>query len=132
MPESGIVQQYWSVLREAVQLRKEKAFLGMVSRQVLHIQWPAAFDAEIFRSGIDKVSGQKGLKDEDYIGFQLISHIPPHFWEEHLCAEPAAVLGYFRQHALGKTLVPALGLAASRFRNAAWARLLVKDDHTFY
>lgn len=134
IPSSSIIQQYWQIVQQAVTLVKEKTMLGLLSKTKLQIQLPAAIDESIFKTGIDKISSKprKGLTDDDMIIFQLISHIPPHFWESYLQETPAHIVDLFLKDAEAVRFLPAIGIAAARFENRVWAPFIIADERTYY
>lgn len=132
IPGSSILQKYQDVLAQSVNIKKEKALLGMLNKTSLQFQLPANVPEDIFKSGIEKLSGQRSISDEGFILYQLISYTPPVFWESHLgCASPE-VIELFKRTDEGKRMIPAIGLAAGRFGAAGWARLFINDENTFY
>ena len=130
IPGSSIVNKYQDLLKESVILRKEKALLGMVTKISIQQKLPAAVDESIFKSGIEKLAGQKAsFTDESFILYQLISAVPPSFWEKQFESAPAQVLEYFEKYANDK--VSALGLAVSRFNHKEWVSYFF-DQPAFY
>ncbi|RKR83059.1 hypothetical protein BDD43_3259 [Mucilaginibacter gracilis] len=130
IPGSSIVNQYQDLLRESVVLKKEKALLGMMTKVSIQQKLPATVDEHIFKSGIEKLAGPKSaLTDEGYILHQLISAVPPSFWETQFEASPAQVVEYFEKY--GNDKVSALGLAVSRFKQKEWVPYFL-DQPGFY
>ncbi len=132
IPSSGIVQQYQQVLQQAVVLKKEKALLGLSSKLVLQIQLPAAVDETIFTSGIEKLSSQSKITDEQHILQQLISHVPPDFWEAHFNEPPTQVLQIFEKEKATAFYVPAIAAATANFKNKNWAALIADTGSAYY
>ncbi len=119
IPGSSIVNQYQDLLKESVILKKEKALFGMMTKLSIQQKLPLNVDESIFKSGIEKLAGQKAsFTDESFILHQLISAVPPSFWEKQFESAPAQVFEYFEKYANDK--VPALGLAVSRFKQKEW------------
>ncbi|SFD01949.1 hypothetical protein SAMN05518672_10167 [Chitinophaga sp. CF118] len=129
IPSSTIIQQYWQIVQQAVTLKKESAFLGLGSKTALSIQLPAVVDDKIFKTGIEKLSNDKAVSDEDFILYQLISFIPPDFWETHFNETPTVIYQLFSKH---ENLLPALGEAAGRFKNRTWAPLFTGNTGRHY
>jgi len=132
LPGSSIIQRYWEVAKQAITLKKEKAMLGLSSKTVLHVELPAAIDEEIFKTGIERLSSDKKVSDEDHILEQLVSAIPPHLWESHLEATPDKILAMFTGHPEAARFYHALESAACRFRNVQWATLFAAEGRHFY
>ena len=59
IPGSSILQQYEEIIKQGVVIKKEKALLGISNKTVLQFQVPASIPESIFKSGIEKLSGQK-------------------------------------------------------------------------
>ncbi|MDP4262228.1 MAG: DUF5691 domain-containing protein [Bacteroidota bacterium] len=131
IPGSAIIRQYQEILRQAVNVKKEKALLGMTSKTVLQFHLPADIPETIFKSGIEKLSGQKNISDETFILYQLIGYTPPPFWEEHLDCSASEVVMLFKKSEDGRQLLPAIGLAAGRFKITEWATYFI-DENSFY
>jgi len=130
IPGSSIVNQYQDLLKESVILKKEKALLGMMTKISIQQKLPLNVDESIFKSGIEKLAGQKAsFTDESFIIYQLISAVPPSLWETLFDAAPAQVFEYFEKYASDK--IPALGLAVSTFKQKEWISYFL-DQPGFY
>lgn len=130
IPGSSIVNQYQDLLKESVILKKEKALLGMMTKISIQQKLPLNVDESIFKSGIEKLAGQKAsFTDESFIIYQLISAVPPSLWETQFGSAQAEVFEYFEKYANDK--VPALGLAVSRFKQKEWISYFL-DQPGFY
>ncbi len=126
LPGSSIVQLYEEVLRQSVSLKQEKALLGLVNKIKLQFQLPANLNPQIFNTGIEKMAGPNvKMSDEDYVMFQLISSVPPSFWERHLQASREQVIEYFEKYAADK--VQALCNAVALFKSKEWQPLVFKQ-----
>lgn len=132
IPGSSIVREYEELMRQSVSIKKEKTMLGMSSKTSLEFKLPASIPDAIFKSGIDKLSGQKNISDESFIFYQIISFIPPVFWETYLNSSPRDVVELFNRTEEGKNKIPALGLATGRFHAKNWAKLFIGDERSFY
>ncbi|MEJ7587634.1 MAG: DUF5691 domain-containing protein [Ferruginibacter sp.] len=132
IPASSIVQKYWSVLKTAVVLKKEKALFGLSTKTLLQVQIPGTIDEEIFRTGIDKLSNQKEFSDGEFIIFQLIKYVPPVLWESHFNAGPEAIIGYFQQDEKGRKFLAALVAAIVQFKDQRWAFAFMQHNKVFY
>ncbi|QEC80003.1 DUF5691 domain-containing protein [Mucilaginibacter ginsenosidivorax] len=119
IPGSSIVKQYEDLLAKAVTLKKEKAMLGMMTKISIRQELPATVDESIFKSGIEKLAGQKSsVNDEGYIIYQLMASVPPSFWEKQFDATPEQVVGYFEKYAISQ--IGALAKAVIRFNADSW------------
>jgi len=128
IPLSSIIQHYWQLVQESVRLKKESAFLGLTSKNVLTIQVPA----DINEVGIEKISNQKEFTDEEFILYQLVGYIPPYFWEEYFQSTPADILQLFGRHKTSAKLIPAIVTATARFKELTWAPLFTGDKDRHY
>jgi len=130
IPGSSIIQLYEGVLRQSVILSKEKGMLGLVNKTSIKIKLPETVDEAIYKSGVEKFTNAKSaISDENYIVYQLISRVPPAFWEKQFDASPSEVVAYFDKYA--KTLLPALGLAVIHFNADNWIPYFISQPQ-FY
>lgn len=132
IPDSTIIKKYQELIRKSVSVKKEKSLLNFMGKMVLDFQLPSQLEEDIFKSGIEKLSGQKNITDESFIFYQLISYIPPEFWEAHFNLSPKEIVDLFNRSEEGKNNLPALGLAAGRFKNKNWAPHIIDIDDHFY
>ncbi|EHQ27099.1 DUF5691 domain-containing protein [Mucilaginibacter paludis] len=127
IPGSSIVRQYEELLSQSVILKREKALLGMMTKISIQLKLPAKVDESIFKSGIQKLTGIKStMTDEEYIIYQLISAIPPVFWEQQFEMGPEQVVQHFAKYA--PSMVGALGMAVSLFKAESWMRYFLQLD----
>ncbi len=123
IPSSFIVQAYWQILQHAVSRGHD---------QSLRISLQLPLDKRIIDSGIATLSNEKNVSEEAYILFQLMGCIPPSWWESLFNTDKVEVLQIFENDDLGKRFIPALILAAGRFKDAVWLRLLLQKSNAFY
>ncbi|MCF6401895.1 DUF5691 domain-containing protein [Chitinophaga filiformis] len=123
IPSSFIVQAYWQILQHAI---------SCGPGQSLHISLQLPLDKRIIESGIATLSNEKNISEEAYILFQLMGSVPPSWWESLFNADKEEVFGLFEKDDLGKRFIPALILAAGRFKDAVWLRLLLEKSTAFY
>jgi hypothetical protein len=127
IPTSPIVQQYWHILKASIKLVKSKGLLGITTKSSLEINL-APVDPSVFKTGIQQLSSDAKVKDNDFILYQLIAAVPPHFWEAHFNLEKEKVLALFTKDERAEALFPALGLAASRFKEIDWLQAVMEID----
>ena len=127
IPGSAIIQKYWQVVQQSVTTTSGKWF----SKEKVHLQL-AHVDDSIFKSGIQQLSDQKDVSDESFILYQLVSFIPPDKWEKHFDSDPRTIIQLFKRDKDTEKLIPAIGMAAGRFKNITWGRILMEDVNTFY
>lgn len=127
IPSSSIVKQYQEILKKSIRLTTSKGILGIGSKTSLEIKL-AAVDASIYKTGIQQLPSQANITDEEFILYQLAGCVPPHFWEEHLALNAEGILKLFLKQNDSKALIPAIGLAAIRFKQTDWLRLVMNAD----
>jgi hypothetical protein len=129
IPGSSVIKQYEELLRQSVSLKKEKALLGLTTKTTIQVKLPAVVDESIFKSGIEKLSGPKStVTDENYVIYQLISSVPPAFWERQFETTPVQVVEYFEKYAAA--MVPALANAVAKFGQKSWVPFFL--NHNIY
>ncbi|HZY39273.1 MAG TPA: DUF5691 domain-containing protein [Mucilaginibacter sp.] len=127
IPGSSVILQYEALLRQSVTLKKEKALLGMMNKTSIQIKVPDAIDEGVVKSGIEKLAGTKSpFTDEHFIAYQLMSAVPPTFWEKQFDASPQQVVDLFEKNA--PAMVSALGMAVSVFNEKAWMPYFLQQD----
>lgn len=131
IPSSAIVSLYKDVLRQSIQLKKEKTLLGIMSKTVLSVE-PGGLNAEIFKTGIEKLSKDKEVKDDDHVLLQLIASVPPSFLQEHLGLSPQEIIELMQKNATTKPFIPSLVTATVKFNDKTWAIALMQYSEIFY
>lgn len=127
IPTSAIVQQYWNIVKEAVSIKTGKALLGMLNKTVIEVNEKQTFPEGIFKTGIDKLSSNKNISDEQFILIQLISSVSPANWNKHLSETPEHIIELFQKEKKSALYLPALCMAAARFDDKDWIKALL--DH---
>lgn len=128
IPGSKIVTAYQNVLREVFVFRTGKALLGILNKTSVEVQEAVAIPTEIFTTGIEKLSSDKRITDQQYILIQLVMAVPPVFWQTQLPhADARTVITLLQKEQHTALYLPALADAASTFRDLAWVRALL--DH---
>lgn len=127
VPNSDVVQRYWYILQQSIRLVTTKGLLGLGAKTTLEIKL-AGFDEAIFKTGIQQLPSKANLSEERYILYQLVSFVPPHLWETHFRLEKKKILELFSKDGNAETLLPAIGLAASRFKELDWLRAVIEID----
>lgn len=125
IPSSSVVQLYWKTLAPAIHLKKEKTRLGLGSKTVLEFGPVPPVDEAIYKTGIEQLSSEKGITDDDFLLYQLIQSVPPSFIERHLGLAKEEILKLLEGTAKGKSFLPALGEAAIRFEEVEWLKAVI-------
>jgi hypothetical protein len=130
IPSSTIVQRYWNILQQSIRVVTSKGLLGIGTKAALEVKL-AAVDPSIFKTGIEQVSGQKGLPDEIFILQQLIAHVPPHLWETHFGSTKEKIISLFTKEEKYSAFATAIGDAAVRFKEVDWLREITAVDPSY-
>lgn len=128
IPSSSVVQLYWRLLKPSVELRKEKTLLGLGSKTVLELHPVKEIDEAIYKTGIEKMSSEKNVSDQNFLLYQLIMAVPPSLMEQHTGLEKEALLKALQQTPQGKNFIPAFGQAAILFDDTGWLRAVMTAD----
>jgi hypothetical protein len=120
IPESSVVQLYWEVVQETVKLKKE------FFKTYLSIHLPVDVNETIYKAGITKSN-----KDQEVIE-QLISNIPPSFWESYFKETPEHIYKLFNKDKKSEEFIPAIGQAAGKFKDTNWTKLFIKEEKRIY
>lgn len=131
IPQSAIVQQYAAIVKEAIQVKKEKALLGLSSKVVLQVQLPA-IDESIFKTGIEKLSSKKEISDDLHIVYQLLQHIPLTLLEDWWQLKPEEIIALFQKDNDGQKLIGALINSCVNFNDHRWAIFFMQYSAVFY
>jgi hypothetical protein len=132
IPGSPVVNQYEECLRKNIQLKKQKALLGLSSKMTLHFESPAIVDENIFKTGVEKLSSSKEFTDDEYIIYQVIKWMPPVFWEQHLNDSFENIIAHFEKDLPGKKMVEALVHAIGIYKDQERAIKLLRHAKTVY
>ncbi|RYY60332.1 MAG: hypothetical protein EOO05_10275 [Chitinophagaceae bacterium] len=128
---SAAVLKFEKVLLELVNYKKEKGILGLSTKRSLEFKIPSDVDG-LKKIGIDILSPNKDFTDDQYILYQLISSVPPVFWESISQESPEVVLEVFEKNTITKKYLPAIVNATSLFRDTRWAEVLSKQASTAF
>lgn len=128
LPTSSITQAYWQLLKQSITPAKK----GLLNKKSLDIHLQLPSDKRIADSGIQLISSSKNTNDDVFILYQLTAYVPPAWWEDYLQTDKKGVLSYFNNTELTEKFIQALGMAASRFRDLDWLRLIIKEGEDFY
>jgi hypothetical protein len=127
LPDSSVIQMYWEVVQESVTLKK--GFL----KSSLNIQLPTDINQAIFKTGIERLSSnQNNITDDGFVIYQLMTFIPPHFWENYLKDTPENIIKLFGKDKVSEELIKAIGLATGRFQDSNWTKFFLHDEKKIY
>lgn len=127
IPDSSIVKSYKTFMSTASRLKSEKTMLGIASKTRIEIQEHISFPEELLKTGIEKLSSDKSVSDQQFIFIQLIATIPPAFWNHHLEKRTEELVKLFQKEKDTALYLPAIALAAIKFSDMEWMRAML--DH---
>ncbi|MFD1001968.1 DUF5691 domain-containing protein [Ohtaekwangia kribbensis] len=125
IPESAVVQNYRNILSEAVGIKTGKALLGMINKTMLQVDESVAVPDAVFKTGIEKLSSDKNVTDSKYILAQLISAVPPSFWNQHLSHSTPEIIELVQKEKNTAFYLPAIAMAAIRFKDQEWIKYIL-------
>ncbi|MEJ7646173.1 MAG: DUF5691 domain-containing protein [Chryseolinea sp.] len=125
IPQSTIVRAYADVLRKAINIRKGKALLGMINKTSLEVSDDLLIPESVFKSGIDKLSSDKNISDNQSILAQLIMAVPPTLWNDHLQLSTEDVIRLFQKEKQTAFYLPALAIASVKFGDKVWIKSML-------
>jgi hypothetical protein len=119
IPESQINLMYQRVLMDSFRLNQSK-MLGLINKTSIEVK--LTVNDEIFKTGIQNLSNDKKVRDDDYILMQLVAEVPPSFWESQFNCSPAEAVKWFvTKDELKKFQLP-LCNAVYKFKNKTWSK----------
>jgi hypothetical protein len=124
---SVINNRYLDHLLSVIKVKEERYML-ISKKKVLTIREDLLPGEDIFNTGIGKVSSDKGVADHIYIIGQLLGFTDPAILAGRLLVTEDELLTLLLQHTMGNYLAPFLSAAAARYKNKAWALLLLKEN----
>lgn len=120
IPNSSIINSYRAVLRKSILIKNSK-LLGLINKTSIEIR--LNFDnEEIFTTGIDKLSSDKNITDDDHILAQLIAEVAPQFWTEHFVLELPEVVKLFAKRDELKKFKRAFCNSVIKFPDTVWVK----------
>ena len=125
IPESTVVQEYKKILAASVNLKTGKALLGMINKTEITVNESIAFPESIFKTGIEKLSSNKTVSDNQNILAQLMMSVPPSFWESHLQRTSSEIIELLQKDKLTAFYLPAISIAAVQFNDTSWVRTIL-------
>ncbi len=121
---SAINKSYLEYLLSIIQVKEERHLL-ITKKKVLSIKDDVLPDEALFKTGIDKVSSNKGVPDYIYVAGQMLQDIDPAILATHLAVTEQELIQLLLQHKESKHLLPFLTVAAVVFKNKTWALALL-------
>ncbi|WP_221391088.1 DUF5691 domain-containing protein [Dyadobacter sp. NIV53] len=125
IPGSAINKMYLDFLSKAIHFKEERHLL-IYKKKVLYIDETIIADGEIFKTGISRLSSEKGVNDQVYVIGQLLANMDPIILEEKFQISEQDLLSALLAHKEVKTLIPFIGKAAVSFKNKNWAIALLQ------
>lgn len=121
---SALNQSYANHILEALQLvEKDDKKSFKIDKKVIPSD-------EIFASGIDKVSSERGLQDHVYHFIQMIKYINPSILTTHYQIDEIELFDLL--FAIKKVTTHQLRKIASTFKNKQWAKKILFEQDEYY
>lgn len=121
---SGINQLYLEWLLKMVQVKEERHLI-VTKKKTIGIAADVTPDEAVFKTGIERVSKEKGVQDHVFIAGQLLSFIDPAVLATRLGVSDQELIALLLHHPAAVALLPYLTAAAAQFANKAWALALL-------
>ncbi|MBO9612868.1 MAG: hypothetical protein J7619_09250 [Dyadobacter sp.] len=121
---SAINRYHLECLRRMIEVREERHLL-VTKKKKLVIAEDVTFEENIFKTGIEKVSAEKGVQDHVFIAGQLLSLADPVELSNMLNISEQSLITLFLDHPAAKVLLPFLTSSAIRFKCKSWALALL-------
>ncbi|NJK96716.1 MAG: hypothetical protein HC905_18960 [Bacteroidales bacterium] len=125
IPDSAIIQKYRSILQNSIVITLGK-MLGLINKTSIDIRLKLP-DEEIFTTGIQNLSSDKRISDDNFILMQLISEVPPEFWTEHFNTSPGEIVKMFASRDELKKFQGSLVNSILKFKSKLWAKLVADN-----
>ncbi len=124
---SKVNNLYLNYLAEAFTIKEERVML-ISKKRVLQINniLPAE---EIFKSGIEKVSSEKGVEDHIYWIAQMLSFVNTGLLAQKLQVKEDECLKLLLDHKQAKVFIPKLTSNAINFKNKTLALMLLQEEN---
>ncbi len=120
IPDSSIINNYAAILSKSILLKNSK-LLGLISKTNIEVKLNLDTE-EIFNTGIEKLSSNKNINDDDHILAQLIAEVAPWFWTKHFELEMKEVVKLFAKRDELNKFKRAFCNSIIKFADAAWAK----------
>lgn len=121
---SFLNESYLAYILAVVSIQEERHLL-ITKKKVLIIKKDVLPDEDLLKTGIDKVSSDKGVPDHIYIIGQMLQYIDPTILAQHLAVTEPDLIQLFLRHPESKHLLSFLAVSASVFKNKSWAFALL-------
>lgn len=121
---SAINRNHLEWLLRMLEVRDERHLMVMKKKKII-IAGDVIPDEGIFKTGVERVSTEKGVPDHVFIAGQLLSAIDPLILANKLNISDQELISLFLEHPAAKALLPFLTSAAVRFKCRSWALALL-------
>jgi hypothetical protein len=100
--------------------------LGIIGKSDVKVKMVVS-DEGIYKTGIQNLSDNKKVSDDNYILMQLIAEVPLSFWSDQYQMTPAEVIKAFATKQDLKKFQPYLNQAAIKFKDRVWAKEILDN-----
>jgi hypothetical protein len=127
IPGSALNQAHVDYALQCMALDEER-FMLVRKKKTLGLDENVAPTERLFKSGMEKVSSQKGVSDGLFCLAQALAYSPPASLAQGLGCPEGELLDLLLAHPRHKVLLPYLVEAALHFGHVDWARRLLQDN----
>jgi len=128
IPGSELMRVYEQILRDSTQLVQGK-MLGLIG-QSISIKLKLSDSEQIRKTGIQVLSSDKSISDDNFILMQLMAEVPPSFWEKHLQCDAAQAVKIFASKNELKKFQLHLCKSVIKFNDKTWAGEIMEQFST--
>jgi hypothetical protein len=127
MPGSALNLMYVDYALQCLVVEEEHYML-VRKKRTLAVNENVAPAEQLFKTGMEKVSNQKGVSDGLYYLAQALAYSPPAALAKGLGCPEGDLLDLLLAHPRHKVLLPYLVEATQYFGHVGWARRLLQDN----
>ena len=125
---SALNRQYLHFASQVISVGTERVML-IAKKQVMHWNDTITPDESIFRSGVEKISSQKGVDDYSYWVAQVMAYVDPSELAANCKCTEKELLTLLLAHKHKALMFPYLVQSAIHFHNQEWAALLLESTN---
>lgn len=127
IPGSALNSAYLQALTNLLEVREERHLL-VTKKKMLGIRADRPLDDALFKTGIDKVSKERGVDDHVYQAAQLLAFTDPAQLAPRLGMSDQELISALLHFKAAGVLVPFLVRSAVLYGNKAWSLALLHRD----
>ncbi|HYG40589.1 MAG TPA: DUF5691 domain-containing protein [Cytophagales bacterium] len=120
------IEELWGIGSSWVTFKASKNILQF-TKEEMEVDVPVTFPPELKKKGLQELSSNKELSDQQYWLLQFVTLIPPSFFEEHFKAQPSKIITLFSKDKFLQKVIPGFILATIRHKDQKWAKVLLEE-----